>query len=440
MVTQVLAPLIMLLAVSASADAAPGDVDAEIRRAQQLAGKEQVQWLRSLESRLNRANDIVLPTKVAAERRTQVATLLRQPMLSWDTIRALLEEIENREERAVQELSQKYRIVAIDAFFGDRPEYDRRREALTRVSEAWQGSKRSFENRPKMIDWLQTSLESMRAAAPMPEDPAFDSPVDQSAEGAPPEPSEPPLAPAPPAEPPPAPPAEAIPAPSTAAQPAPQIEVPRELPMEENAAADADEGVAQSPTAQPHPVELQPVDPPPTEQGPVAERPVEQPNPVDAMPAPTSAAPSATPANDPAPADLMPEEDIPLPVEPSEASVAEPASKDELDTFDWQGLKALLEQTAAAEDAPPANPPPPPIEPQSDSPRRRPPGALSVKPDRTRVVAAAPLNRPPPLFALEAAPISQHANGASTQGVLLGRIVGERPPIGDLPSEAKADL
>ncbi|MFZ5830750.1 MAG: hypothetical protein ACOY3P_11715, partial [Planctomycetota bacterium] len=97
-------------------------------------------------------------------------------------------------------------------------------------------------------------------------------------------------------------------------------------------------------------------------------------------------------------------------------------------------------QTAAAEDAPPANPPPPPIEPQSDSPRRRPPGVLSVKPDPTRGVAAAPLNRPPPLLALEAAPVSQHANGASTQGVLLGRIVGEISAIGDLPSEAKAEL
>ena len=212
-----------------------------LQQVAQLEPAEQQRFVGWVETRMNRANEIVLPQAEAAAARASLHARLRQSPMTWTDLQRLLDELRGRELEAVEILTRQYRVQTHRAFRRARDEYHRRQQAWFDTYTAWQKAGRPLTEQEALLNWL---AEAIRASTPgsttrLPEPPRFG--ARSLASLLPPQPPTPIGAKQPPAEPTRTSethePAASIASLPVAPQPAPPVEAPRESRLDPNSAA-----------------------------------------------------------------------------------------------------------------------------------------------------------------------------------------------------------
>ncbi len=171
-------PLILVFLLPMSAAAAPDsavDASAVLGRVVRLSPEQQQLWLREMEARLNRANHLVLSSTEAAQQEAIVHDSLREKIVNWAKLRDLIEQVDQREQTAIEQLARQYRIQLYGTFRRQRATLDQRRAQWDRVLAAWQAAGRPFAQQGQLITWLQQAIQrsTMGSIAQLPPVPEF---------------------------------------------------------------------------------------------------------------------------------------------------------------------------------------------------------------------------------------------------------------------------
>ncbi|MBN2021937.1 MAG: hypothetical protein JW809_04020 [Pirellulales bacterium] len=186
------------------------------------AGREQ--WVRAALDQMDRANAVVLEPDAVAQQHARFERMLA-PLVEGDpgwgkAVAEFEAELHLSQRAAIEHLTRQLRIQVYETFRRDRPEFDRRRDAMQSLTTAWTDAGSPAWEQHKLVDWLQTALVRSRRAdgGALPPIPSFAAgpPVAVQIVQVEPPPPAATLAPAPPPAPTPAPTLESAPAPSVA--------------------------------------------------------------------------------------------------------------------------------------------------------------------------------------------------------------------------------
>ncbi len=157
----------------APADPAPTDqVDLLLRQLAPMQPAEQQRFLAWIETRLLRAQGIVLDAEEAAAAGTALGQRLRRQAVTWPELRAVLIELDRRENRAIEQLVRWYRLQTFRTFRNDRHTYEQRQQAWFDLWSAWEAAGRPLTHQHELLDWLVAAIRCSRpetvAALPAP--------------------------------------------------------------------------------------------------------------------------------------------------------------------------------------------------------------------------------------------------------------------------------
>lgn len=151
-------------------------VEALLQQVARLEPDQQQRFLFWIESRLNRANAVVLPAQEAAAARATLHRKLRRETVTWPELRLLLGELDRRENLALEELTRQYRLrTLLGTFRSSRDTSDQRQQAWLDVYAAWQAAGCSLAKQHELLDWLTVATDRSTAdtVAGLPAVPSF---------------------------------------------------------------------------------------------------------------------------------------------------------------------------------------------------------------------------------------------------------------------------
>ncbi len=151
-------------------------VDILLQQVARLEPEDQQRFLFWIESRLNRANAIVLPAREAVAARAALHARIRRETVTWPELWRLLRELDRSEKRAVEKLARKYGLLhTIRVFRSARQAGEQWQRAWSDVYVAWEAAGRPLAHQYELLDWLTTAIEvsSTGTAAELPRAPRF---------------------------------------------------------------------------------------------------------------------------------------------------------------------------------------------------------------------------------------------------------------------------
>jgi hypothetical protein len=162
-------------APAAPAEGAAAAARATLRQVAQLPPEAQQAWMRDLERRIARANVLALGTEQGARENARVAAMLREKIVTWQTLLDLLRQLYQREQVAIGRLVRHYRGQVVETFRKESRALVEREEAWYRVWAAWEKGGSLPQQQDRLIAWLETAIRNSTAATlgPLPPDPRF---------------------------------------------------------------------------------------------------------------------------------------------------------------------------------------------------------------------------------------------------------------------------
>ncbi len=153
----------------------PARVETLLQHAARLEPDEQQRFLLWIEARLNRACAVVLTPAQAARAQAALQTRLRQPKITWNELGLLLNELDRREQQAVEQLAYQYRRQTFRTF-RNAPETYERRQAWRDVYAAWQTAGSPMARQQELLDWLTEGIHrsSLGTVGELPRAPCFE--------------------------------------------------------------------------------------------------------------------------------------------------------------------------------------------------------------------------------------------------------------------------
>ncbi|MDY0167647.1 MAG: hypothetical protein RBS80_13960 [Thermoguttaceae bacterium] len=151
-------------------------VEALLQQVARLEPDQQQRFLFWIESRLNRANAVVLSAQEAAAARATLHRNLRRETVTWPELRLLLGELDRHENLALQELTRQYHLrTLLGTFRSSRDTSEQREQAWLDVYAVWQAAGRPLARQHELLDWLTTAADRSTAGtvAGLPAVPSF---------------------------------------------------------------------------------------------------------------------------------------------------------------------------------------------------------------------------------------------------------------------------
>lgn len=151
-------------------------VDTLLQQVARLEPEDQQRFLFWIESRLNRANAIILPPKEAGAARAALHARIRRETVTWPELWRLLRELDRSENQAIEKLAHKYGLLqTIRVFRSARQAEEQWQRAWSDVYATWAATGRPLAQQDKLLDWLTTAIElsSTGTAAELPRAPHF---------------------------------------------------------------------------------------------------------------------------------------------------------------------------------------------------------------------------------------------------------------------------
>ncbi|MEN6404835.1 MAG: hypothetical protein ABFC77_00030 [Thermoguttaceae bacterium] len=141
-----------------------------------LPPADQQEWLRRLEHRAMRAAELSLSADEAARQQAKIRDQLHRGLVTWQTLRDVIETTDSRERDAISQRVRQYRTMVFDAFHGRQKELGERQQAWFDVYLAWKTAGSQFEQQERLIDWLDKAIRgvSPNTTGPLPEPPTFE--------------------------------------------------------------------------------------------------------------------------------------------------------------------------------------------------------------------------------------------------------------------------
>ncbi len=172
---------------------------AALDRLRKMTAPAQRTWLQRLEARASRAARLTFDADEAKRQEAKVHAQLHQKIVTWQVLRTLIDEINEREKGIINRLVRQYGNLVFDTFHKQIDVYNQRRQAWLDVFIDWEHAGRSFNQQDRLIDWLEAAIRSATpgTTGPIPERPKFESelPPVQIAPNVPTETAKPPAVP-----------------------------------------------------------------------------------------------------------------------------------------------------------------------------------------------------------------------------------------------------
>ena len=143
---------------------------------QKLEPEAQLQWLKQLEIRANRAARLVFKSEEAKQQKDAIYAKLHQKTVTWPVLREVIFDTNMWEKDAIRRLSGQYQRVVFEAFRKDQNAYGERLQAWNSVKLNWQIAGSHFEKQDLLLDWLEKAILSSApdAIGPLPASPVFE--------------------------------------------------------------------------------------------------------------------------------------------------------------------------------------------------------------------------------------------------------------------------
>jgi hypothetical protein len=145
-------------------------------RVAKMHSNEQRAWLQRLEDRAVRAAKLTLAPADAAQQQARIHVRLHQSVISWQILREVIEDTNQREKESIDRQVRRYRGLVFDAFHKQLDVYGQRQQAWLDTHLDWKLAGSRFEQQDKLIDWLELAIRSVTPGAigPIPAKPYFD--------------------------------------------------------------------------------------------------------------------------------------------------------------------------------------------------------------------------------------------------------------------------
>ncbi|MCD4728052.1 MAG: hypothetical protein K8R46_10345 [Pirellulales bacterium] len=151
----------------------PDPVQPILDRLAKMDFAEQQAWLRRLEDRSARAARLSLNPEQSDRQQALVRSLLHRKMITWQVLREAIQKTDSLERKAVDRLAERYRNKVSEVFSEWPAEAGRRAKAWETTLWEWKNAGKSFEQQDRLIDWLESSINSVdtKTIGPIPEKP-----------------------------------------------------------------------------------------------------------------------------------------------------------------------------------------------------------------------------------------------------------------------------
>jgi hypothetical protein len=160
----------------ATAPASLDPIQAMFDRLAKIGPAGQRAWLQQLEKRATRAVRMTLPPDDATGQEAKTRAQLHQAVVTWQTLREVIQDIDTREQTAIDRLVRRYRALVFDTFHKQGDAYSQRQQAWLDVYIEWKLAGKQFEQQDRLIDWLEAGIRSATPGtiSPTPEKPKFE--------------------------------------------------------------------------------------------------------------------------------------------------------------------------------------------------------------------------------------------------------------------------
>lgn len=173
-----LAVAIFLAPIGAHAQPSKGSDDAMqtmFDRLEKMTPAEQQAWLQRLEARALRAAQLTLSPDEAVVQQKKVRSQLHRKLVTWQTLREVIEDTSTRERIAIDRLAQRYRTL-LDELLRKQPDLlARRQQEWLDVDNRWKLAGNPFDEQDRLIDWLEAGIAE--AAKPQPAEESVEPPA-----------------------------------------------------------------------------------------------------------------------------------------------------------------------------------------------------------------------------------------------------------------------
>jgi hypothetical protein len=132
-------------------------------------------WLKRLEVRAARAAVMRFDADEAKRQEAAVYAQLHQKTITWQVLRAVIDQVDTWEKGVIDQLVRQYGNLVFDTFHKQIDVYNQRRQAWLDVYSEWEHAGKPFDQRDRLIDWLQAAIRSAAPGSkePIPERPKF---------------------------------------------------------------------------------------------------------------------------------------------------------------------------------------------------------------------------------------------------------------------------
>ena len=134
-------------------------------------------WLKRLKARYLRAARLALDADEAKRQEAKLHAQVHQKLVTWQVLHAAIDDINLWEKGIIDRLVRQYGNLVFDTFHKQIDVYNQRRQAWIDVYSDWEHAGKPFDQKDRLIDWLEAAIRSASPSAmgPVPERPKFES-------------------------------------------------------------------------------------------------------------------------------------------------------------------------------------------------------------------------------------------------------------------------
>jgi hypothetical protein len=150
-------------------------IEAALDHLRQMPLPMQQVWLKRLEARALRAARIRFDADEVKRQEAVVHAQLHQKMITWRVLHTVIDQVDSWERGVIDQLVRQYGNLVFDTFHKQIDVYNQRRQAWVDVYSDWEHAGKPFDQRERLIEWLQAAIRSAAPGSkePIPERPKF---------------------------------------------------------------------------------------------------------------------------------------------------------------------------------------------------------------------------------------------------------------------------